>query len=157
MGRDLLICTPCTKTYMRIELAIPPIRDDRAICPVYAMCKYFNWHDRQQKRVGKEPMFLSTKQGWELSHSMRAGWFKNLLKHCGLKDTAHKFRAVAALEMLQAGMSLVEVKIRAGWATLSHTVDTYLCTASKRSTDKPAQGKQKSLSKKVPTTQFAEG
>ncbi|KAJ2375525.1 hypothetical protein H4S02_008200, partial [Coemansia sp. RSA 2611] len=63
----------------------------------------------------------------------------------------------AALEMLQAGMSLVEVKIRAGWATLSHTVDTYLCTASKRSTDKPAQGKQKSLSKKVPTTQFAEG
>ncbi|KAJ2699764.1 hypothetical protein H4218_002425 [Coemansia sp. IMI 209128] len=121
------------------------------------MRKYFNWRDKQQKRVGKEPMFLSTKQGGELSHSMRAGWFKNLLKHCGLKDTAHKFRVVATLEMLQAGMSLVEVKIRAGWATSLHTVDTYLRTASKRSTDKLVQGKQKSLSKKVPTMQFAEG
>ncbi|KAJ2023863.1 hypothetical protein IWW57_003958, partial [Coemansia sp. S610] len=79
---------------------------------------------------------------------MRAGWFTTLLKHCGLKDTVHKFRVVAALEMLQAEMSLVEVKIRAGWATSLHTVDTYLHTASKRFTDKPEQGKQKSLLKK---------
>ncbi|KAJ2686587.1 hypothetical protein IWW39_003529 [Coemansia spiralis] len=121
------------------------------------MREYFNWRDKQRKRVGKEPIFLSTKWGWELSHSIRAGWFTTLLKHCGLKDTVHKFRAVAALELLQAGISLVEAKIRAGWATSSHTVDTYLRTASKRSTDKPAQGKQKSLLKKVPTMQFAKG
>ncbi|KAJ2820495.1 hypothetical protein GGI24_004471 [Coemansia furcata] len=83
------------------------------------------WRDTVHPQVDMEQMFLSTTRYKEVTRQLRAKWFKDLFKYCGIHDTAHTFRAVAALDMLNSGMSLIDMKIRVGWATSSHTVDTF--------------------------------
>ncbi|KAJ2829298.1 hypothetical protein FBU31_002722 [Coemansia sp. 'formosensis'] len=106
----LLLGTPYTKTRMTLDVALHPI-DERAICPVFAMMEYLKWHDTVRPRVDTEQIFLSTTQYKVVTRQLRAKWFKDLLKYCSIHDTAHTFCAVAALDMLNSGMSLVDVKI----------------------------------------------